>query len=81
MTRYRNTRNNSYVSKNRHGKFYKQVAIKRSLAADKARKSYNVPKRGHGDQGDYSRNWFSMDMFSTPKQRKKGKINFGNWVQ
>lgn len=41
-----------YVERNRIGQIKRWVAIKRSLARDKATRSRNKVRSGHGHQGD-----------------------------
>lgn len=42
-----------YVSRSKKGRFKKFTSIKRSLAADRRKKSRHKPKRGQGDKGDF----------------------------
>ena len=54
VRRYLNKRSNTYVIKDRHGKFVGNITIKRSMAADKARRARHRPrKRGQGNTGDW----------------------------
>ncbi|MCU1400958.1 MAG: hypothetical protein JWN62_4067 [Acidimicrobiales bacterium] len=41
-----------YVRRDENGRFTEQVDVGKSSAADQRKHSSNVPKAGHGDEGD-----------------------------
>jgi len=44
-----------YVRRNKKGEFKKEVAVGRSLAADRKRKAKSKVAKGQGDRGDVKR--------------------------